>query len=281
MKNYTNLIHKILLEGEITKDRTGVGTRSIFGTRLEWDLSKGFPAITTKSLAWNAVVAELLWFLSGSSNIEDLRDRTHGAGSKKTTIWDANYEDQGKALGYKNGDLGPVYGHQWRNFNGVDQIAELVDSIKNGVYSGVHSRRNMVTAWNVADLPKMALPPCHHTFQVYVTPNKELSLMWHQRSVDTFLGLPFNIASYALLTHILAQLCGCTVGKLIFTGGDTHLYLNHMNAVAELLAREPKNSPTLNMPKFNTIERLLNLNSKEFKLNNYKHCGVIFAPMAK
>ena len=281
MKNYINLIHKILIEGVNTRDRTGVGTKSIFGTRLEWDLTKGFPAITTKSLAWNAVVSELLWFLSGSSNVEDLRTRTHGPNTNNFTIWDANYEEQGKALGYSNGDLGPVYGHQWRNFNGVDQIVELIQSIKNGKITGVHSRRNMVTAWNVAELPAMALPPCHHTFQVYVTPNNELSLMWHQRSVDTFLGLPFNIASYALLTHILADLCGCSVGKLIFTGGDTHIYSSHMIAIEELLTRKPKTFPTLSMPNFNTLEDLLKLNSRQFKLRNYTHCGVIFAPMAK
>jgi thymidylate synthase len=281
MKNYINLIHKILLEGTDAKDRTGVGTRSIFGTRLEWDLSKSFPAVTTKSLAWNAVVAELLWILSGSSNVEELRERTHGLDSNKFTIWDANYEQQGKALGYKNGNLGPVYGHQWRDFNGVDQIAELIESIKNGVYSGVHSRRNMVTAWNVSDLHKMALPPCHHTFQVYVTPDKKMSLMWHQRSVDTFLGLPFNIASYALLTHILAQLCGCTVDKLIFTGGDTHIYLNHMNAVGELLTRSPLKGPKLVLPKFNSLDTLLSLDSKRFKLDKYSNGGTITAPMAK
>lgn len=270
-----------MLDGVNTKDRTEVGTKSVFGTRLEWDLTKGFPAVTTKSLAWNAVVSELLWFLSGSSNVEDLRTRTHGPDTNKFTIWDANYEEQGKALGYTNGDLGPVYGHQWRNFNGVDQIVELIQSIKNGKSTGVHSRRNMVTAWNVAELPAMALPPCHHTFQVYVTPSNELSLMWHQRSVDTFLGLPFNIASYALLTHILAQLCGCTVSKLIFTGGDTHIYNNHMRAIEELLNRRPLKSPTILMPSFSSLEELLSLNSKEFKLENYQHGGVILAPMAK
>lgn len=177
MKNYLNLVHKIILEGDKVQDRTGVGTKSLFGTTLEWDLTKGFPATTCKTLAWRSVVSELLWFLSGSSNVEDLRTRLHGPNSSKGTIWDANYENQGKSLGYSKGELGPIYGSSWRNFGGVDQIQVLLDGLKNKP----HSRRHMVTAWNVPELDKMALPPCHHTFQVYVNSAKELSLMWHQR----------------------------------------------------------------------------------------------------
>ena len=280
MKNYLNLIHKIILEGEDSNDRTGVGTRSIFGTRMEWDLKKGFPATTCKTLAWKSVVSELLWFLSGSSNVEDLRTILHGENSDKRTIWDANYENQGKALGYEKGELGPVYGVQWRNFNGIDQIQVLIDSILEGNSTGTHSRRNMVTAWNVSELSKMTLPPCHHTFQVHVNAKKELSLMWHQRSVDVFLGLPFNIASYALLTHIFADITGCTVNKLIFTGGDTHIYKNHMTAISELIVRSPSKLPELVMPKIDTLEQALGCPIPRYTLKNYNPQGIIVAQMA-
>lgn len=280
MKNYLNLIHKVILEGEDSNDRTGVGTKSIFGTRMEWDLKKGFPAVTCKTLAWKSVVSELLWFLSGSSNLEDLRTRLHGYGTDKFTIWDANYENQGRALGYRNGDLGPVYGHQWRDFNGVDQIKNLITSILIGNATGVHSRRNIVTSWNVSDIPKMTLPPCHHTFQVHVTKNKELSLMWHQRSVDVFLGLPFNIASYALLTHILAKITNCTVGKLIFTGGNTHIYKNHMTAISELITRVPGTLPELVIPSLTDLDSALQSPIGDFVLKNYNPQGKIVAPMA-
>jgi len=280
MKNYLNLIHKIILEGEDSNDRTGVGTKSIFGTRMEWDLKKGFPAVTCKTLAWKSVVSELLWFLSGSSNLEHLRTRLHGYGSDKSTIWDANYKNQGRALGYTKGNLGPIYGHQWRNFNGIDQIKNLLMSIRMGNATGVHSRRNIVTAWNVPDIPHMTLPPCHHTFQVHVNKNKELSLMWHQRSVDVFLGLPFNIASYALLTHILAEITGCTVGNLIFTGGDTHIYKNHMVSIAELMERSPGLLPELVIPNLTDLDSVLQSPIENFKLNNYNPQGKIVAPMA-
>jgi len=542
VKNYINLINKILIEGEPTNDRTGVGTTSIFGTRLEWDLRRGFPAVTTKTLAWKSVVSELMWFLSGSSNIEDLRERRYGKGNEGATIWDANYENQGKALGYSDGELGPVYGNQFRvspykpttevieipirtfreknvdtpklelqtpekgfgeifntnNFGKVitlskvsevgaknsiykcqflntgsirdlsrpnlrsgtakdntqsqsrmdilkdcdvpeklynlwynmcsrcldplavsyehyggsgtkiqqswkvlsnfskdissvpgyynwlhepgyeidkdyfgantysasttiflessynknlakvrgntcykvtynkrtelilflkpfckehnlpaetvrcsikdklywsneevkielvnsskgklfrykmytDQIQQLIDSVKEGVSTGVHSRRNMVTAWNVSDLDKMALPPCHHTFQVHVNSKKELSLMWHQRSIDVFLGMPFNIASYALLTHILAKITGCTVGKLIFTGGDTHIYKNHYNAVSELVTRTPLRLPELELPEYDNLDSYLEDDISSFKLIGYTSGGALTAPMA-
>lgn len=280
MKNFINLVAKVASEGEPRLDRTGVGTKSIFGTNLKWDLKKGFPAVTTKSLAWKAVVGELLWFLSGSTNVEYLRYLTHGKGSNKPTIWDANYQEQALGLGYTNGELGPVYGKQWRNHSGVDQIQNLIDSILEGHKTGVYSRRMIVSAWNPAEIEHMALPPCHYAFEVYISNNKELSLMWHQRSVDIFLGLPFNIASYALLTHILAQITGCTVGTLKFTGGDTHVYNNHLNQVAELLNREPLSIPTLGLPEFTDLNELIDSPLGSIKLLNYRHAGKITAPMA-
>ena len=204
MQQYLKILTDVILLGEPRNDRTGTGTVSIFDSYAKFDLREGFPAVTTKRLAWKSVVGELLWFLSGSTNLHDLRVFTFGRDEGQWTIWTPNYEDQAISMGYDNGNLGPVYGKQWRKFGGRDQILELIEGLKNNP----HGRRHLVSAWNVAELDKMALPPCHYGFQCYVSNDGYLDLKWAQRSVDCFLGLPFNIASYALLTHILAKLTG-------------------------------------------------------------------------
>ena len=235
MKQYQDLIKDIFENGYETDDRTGTGTIALFGTKLRWDLTKGFPAVTTKKLAWNACIAELLWFISGSTNVNDLRLRTHGSLIQGKTIWDDNYENQAKDLGYHSGELGPIYGKQWRDFGGVDQLVETIDRIK----KIPTDRRQIVSAWNPAEINQMALPPCHMFYQFNVR-NGYLDLQWYQRSVDVFLGLPFNIASYAALTHIVAKMCNLIPGDLIFSGGNTHIYMNHVEQCKEILRREPK-----------------------------------------
>ncbi|ENV0654417.1 thymidylate synthase [Shigella sonnei] len=235
MKQYQDLIKDIFENGYETDDRTGTGTIALFGTKLRWDLTKGFPAVTTKKLAWNACIAELLWFISGSTNVNDLRLRTHGSLIQGKTIWDDNYENQAKDLGYHSGELGPIYGKQWRDFGGVDQLVETIDHIK----KLPTDRRQIVSAWNPAEINQMALPPCHMFYQFNVR-NGYLDLQWYQRSVDVFLGLPFNIASYAALTHIVAKMCNLIPGDLIFSGGNTHIYMNHTAQCKEILRREPK-----------------------------------------
>lgn len=280
MYSYQRLLETILSHGESTRDRTGVGTIAIFGAQMRWDLRKGFPAVTTKKLAWKAVVAELLWFMRGSTNVNDLRTLTHGKGSNKPTIWDANYQAQGKALGYKDGYLGPVYGKQWRDFGGVDQLANLIKNLRADMEQGTRGRRHLVTAWNPAELDKMTLPPCHYSFQVSLNSKNELSLMWNQRSVDAFLGLPFNIASYALLCHILASIIGASVGDLIFSGGDCHIYLDHLPQVQELLKRDPKELPMLVMPEILHLEHIYEVTAAQFKLDGYESHDTITAKMA-
>lgn len=235
MKQYQDLIKDIFENGYETDDRTGTGTIALFGTKLRWDLTKGFPAVTTKKLAWNACIAELLWFISGSTNVNDLRLRTHGSLIQGKTIWDDNYENQAKDLGYHSGELGPIYGKQWRDFGGVDQLVETIDRIK----KLPTDRRQIVSAWNPAEINQMALPPCHMFYQFNVR-NGYLDLQWYQRSVDVFLGLPFNIASYATLVHIVAKMCNLIPGDLIFSGGNTHIYMNHVEQCKEILRREPK-----------------------------------------
>ncbi|EPJ2511915.1 thymidylate synthase, partial [Salmonella enterica subsp. enterica serovar Bareilly] len=235
MKQYQYLINDILENGYETDDRTGTGTIALFGTKLRWDLSKGFPAVTTKKLAWKACIAELLWFMSGSTNVNDLRIRTHGSLIEGKTIWDDNYENQAKDLGYHSGELGPIYGKQWRDFGGVDQLVKTIDRIK----ALPNDRRQIVSAWNPAEINQMALPPCHMFYQFNVR-NGHLDLQWYQRSVDVFLGLPFNIASYAALTHIVAKMCNLIPGDLVFSGGNTHIYSNHVEQCKEVLRREPK-----------------------------------------
>lgn len=234
MKQYQDLIKDIFENGYETDDRTGTGTIALFGTKLRWDLTKGFPAVTTKKLAWKACIAELIWFLSGSTNVNDLRLIQHDSLIQGKTVWDENYENQAKDLGYHSGELGPIYGKQWRDFGGVDQIIEVVDRIK----KLPNDRRQIVSAWNPAELKYMALPPCHMFYQFNVR-NGYLDLQWYQRSVDVFLGLPFNIASYATLVHIVAKMCNLIPGDLIFSGGNTHIYMNHVEQCKEILRREP------------------------------------------
>jgi|TARA_B110000908_G_scaffold158090_1_gene198857 thymidylate synthase len=274
MHNLKTLIHNVLLEGESRGDRTGTGTTSVFGTRLEWDLSKGFPATTCKRLAWKSVVSELLWFLRGSTNVHELREILHGPDTYKFTIWDANYENQGKALGYSGGELGPVYGKQFHHEN---QLGKFIEGIK----TDPTSRRHLITLWNPSDIKDMALPPCHGiVIQANVGKNGTLDMQWYQRSVDSFLGLPFNIASYALFTHIIAKLTNLKVGKLIFVGGDTHIYNNHVDQCAEYISRTPLALPTLVMPDFTNLSEVQNASVHSFKLEGYESHGTIKADMS-
>lgn len=234
MHQYLTFLRHIRDHGTVKTDRTGVGTVSVFAYQMRFDLSKGFPLLTTKKLALRSIVHELLWFLSGDTNIRYLHDN-------KVTIWD-EWADS-------NGDLGPVYGKQWRAWETadgrvIDQMSELVKQIK----TNPDSRRLIINAWNVGDLAKMALPPCHLLFQFYVA-NKKLSCQLYQRSCDAFLGVPFNIASYALLTHMLAQQCDLGVGEFIWTGGDCHIYANHKEQVELQLSRVPFPLPMLHLKR--------------------------------
>lgn len=276
MKNYLNLLNKILTEGEETQDRTGTGTLSLFGEHLTFDLREKFPAVTTKTLAWNPCRAELKWFLEGSTNVERLRNLTHGVGVQKWCIWDPNYNDQAVNMGYENGELGPVYGKQWRNFGGVDQIAVLIDSLT----SDPKSRRHIVSAWNVGELSQMALPPCHMMMQFHVNNRGELSCHMYQRSVDSFLGLPFNIASYALLTHILAEICDYTVGDLHMSFGDVHIYTDHIDQCLDQVNRKPLELPTLLMPRFDTLDQFFSTDLSDFVLEGYESLGVLKGKMS-
>jgi thymidylate synthase len=282
MKQYLEALEHIMAYGEDVDDRTGVGTRCVFGYQMRFDLSKGFPATTTKKLAWKAVVSELLWFLEGSTNERRLAEILHGTTDpSKKTIWTANYEKQGKDLGYDNGYLGPIYGKQWRSWEtksskiGIDQIAKVIESIKNDP----DSRRHIVSAWNPAQIDNMTLPPCHTMFQFKVT-NGKLSCQLYQRSADMFLGVPFNIASYSLLIHMIAQICDLEVGEFIWTGGDCHIYQNHFDAVYEQLEREPDILPILQMPKFKTLDGLLDTKVDMYDLLSYNPMPSIKAPMA-
>lgn len=285
MKQYQDLIKDIFENGYETDDRTGTGTIALFGTKLRWDLTKGFPAVTTKKLAWKACIAELLWFLSGSTNVNDLRLIQHDSLIQGKTVWDENYENQAKDLGYHSGELGPIYGKQWRDFGGVDQIVEVIDRIK----KLPNDRRQIVSAWNPAELKQMALPPCHMFYQFNVR-NGYLDLQWYQRSVDVFLGLPFNIASYAALVHIVAKMCNLIPGDLIFSGGNTHIYMNHVEQCKEILRREPKELCELvigGLPyKFRhlstkeQLEYILKLRPKDFVLKGYESHPPIKGKMA-
>lgn len=278
MKEYVDLVSDVIANGRKKTDRTGVGTRSVFGRMLRFDLSKGFPATTCKRLAFLGVAGEALWFIQGSTNVEHLRKLTHGENSTKRTIWDANYEEQAINLGYSDGHLGPVYGKQWRAFgnkNPVDQLQKVIDQIK----SNPDSRRLLVVAWNPEDIDTMALPPCHYAFQFEVY-NGKLSLMWSQRSVDVGLGLPFNIASYALLVHIVADICGLSVGELIFSGADVHIYENHVDDLVEIFSRDIRPLPTLIMPKIESLSDLRGLTASDFHLANYNPHPAIKMPMA-
>lgn len=277
MNQYLEIVNKVLSEGIESSDRTGVGTLRIFGAQARWNLQEGFPATTTKRLAFRPCKHELQWFLSGSTNVEELRAMTWGEGSNKKTIWDDNYNEQAKDLGYEGGYLGPIYGKQWRDFGGVDQIQKVIDQIKNNP----DDRGIIVSAWNPVDLDAMALRPCHCFFQFVVIDGK-LSLQWYQRSVDVFLGLPFNIASYALLVHIIASICDLEVGELVWTGGDVHIYKNAIQQSYELLSplRKPLPLPTLEMPKVNSLLDLDQTFFDSIKLKDYNSHGKLTAEMA-
>lgn len=287
MKQYLTALEYILANGEDRQDRTGVGTKSVFGYQMRFDLQEGFPAVTTKKLAWKSVVSELLWFIEGSSDERRLAeihyDKPREELVGKTTIWTANADKQGQDLGYINTDtikeLGPVYGVQWRNWNArghhVDQLVELVK----GLHTDPYSRRHILSAWNVGEIDRMALPPCHAFAQFYVQDNK-LSCQLYQRSADMFLGVPFNIASYSLLTHILAQILKMRVGEFIWTGGDCHIYSNHIEAVELQIKREPDQLPQLHMPAFENLGDVLDSKPEDFVLLGYKPQESIKAPMA-
>lgn len=277
MQQYLEAIQCIMDNGQDVSDRTGVGTRTIFGYQMRFNLIESFPAVTTKKLAWKSVVGELLWFLEGSTSDFRLAEITHGD-KTKNTIWTANANKQGKALGYTDGELGPVYGSQWRNFNGdgVDQIKTIIHQIKNDP----DSRRIILSAWNPSQIDQMTLPPCHTMCQFRVI-NGTLSCQLYQRSADMFLGVPFNIASYSLLTHMLAQICNLRVGEFIWTGGDCHIYNNHFDQVQQQLERTPKDKkPLLQMPEFTTLEELLATKTSDYKLAGYDPMPSIKAPMA-
>ena len=263
MRQYLDLLQLILDEGVAQQDRTGVGTRSVFGHQMRFDLSRGFPLLTTKKLHIRSILIELLWFLKGDTNVGWLKEN-------KVSIWD-EWADE-------NGELGPVYGYQWRSWPApdgrkFDQIRDLVDRIR----ENPDSRRLIVSAWNVADLDRMALPPCHLLFQFYVAQGR-LSCQLYQRSADVFLGVPFNIASYALLIHMMAQQTGLTPGELIWTGGDCHLYLNHLEQAQQQLAREPFPLPRLVIKR--KPESLLDYKFEDFEIEGYEAHASIKAPIA-
>ena len=283
MKTYLNALGHILANGKVKEDRTGTGTKGVFGYQMHFDLEKGFPAVTTKTLAWKSVVSELLWLLEGSTDERRLAERRYGLPREeligKTTIWTANADNQGKAMGYENTDtvkeLGPVYGKQWRDCDGIDQIAEIIAQIK----ADPDSRRIILDSWNVSEICQMALPPCHTLAQFYVAEGK-LSCQLYQRSADMFLGVPFNIASYSLLTHILASITGLKVGEFVWTGGDCHIYNNHMPQVLQQMSRKPAKSPVLVMPEFASLEEVLNSSIEDYALENYAPLPTIKAEMA-
>lgn len=262
MQQYHDLLKRIKNEGIDKSDRTGVGTRSVFGDQRRYNLGEGFPAVTTKRLHFKSIVHELLWFLTGDTNIKYLNERG-------VTIWD-EWAD-------KNGNLGPVYGKQWRSWETadgrtVDQIKGVVEQIK----INPDSRRLIVSAWNPGDVDKMALPPCHLLFQFYVADGK-LSCQMYQRSADTFLGVPFNIASYALLTHMIARVTGLDVGEFVHTIGDAHIYRNHFTQVDTQLSREPRPLPKLVLPKKDILEDFI---YEDFLIEGYNPHPAIKAPIA-
>ena len=287
MKQYLDALQHIFDNGEEVTDRTGVGTKSVFGYQMRFNLQDGFPAVTTKRLAWKSVVGELLWFLEGSTDERRLAELTYGESRSelvdKTTIWTANADKQGVDLGYINTTLtkhlGPVYGAQWRNFNGehpkCDQITNIISEIKNNP----DSRRIILSAWNPLQIEQMALPPCHTMAQFRVM-NGKLNCQLYQRSADMFLGVPFNIASYSLLTHMLAHICELKAGEFVWTGGDCHIYMNHLEQVQEQLTRDERKLPYLFMPPFCDLETLLNTRTSDYKLIGYDPMPSIKAPMA-
>ena len=287
MKQYLELLDYILRHGEDRGDRTGTGVISSFGHQIRFNLEDGFPAVTTKSLAWKGVVSELLWFLEGSDDERRLaeirfqKDRSELTDlSKFSTIWTDNADNQGIELGYENTEttkkLGPVYGVQWRNWGGVDQIAKLITDLQ----SNPNGRRHILSAWNVEKLDSMALPPCHVMSQFYVSKSGRLSCQMYQRSADMFLGVPFNIASYALLQSIIANILNLIPGEFVHTFGDAHIYKNSIEQVKEQLTREPKKLPKLMMPNLESINALKNCTVNDFVLEGYESHSALKAPMA-
>ena len=303
---YLNVLYEIINHGTDKSDRTGTGTKSIFGYQIIHDMKSGFPLLTTKKMAWKSVVTELLWFLRGDTNIKFLHDNN-------CHIWDGDYEKSGRT----DGELGPIYGKQWRswdveysfdNRSSIDQIANLINELK----TNPDSRRLMVNAWNVGELDQMVLPPCHYGFQVYTRelsmsekelwyknnninpnepwypnfPTRAISLMWNQRSVDTFLGLPFNIASYALLLEIIAKEVNMIPDELIGSLGDVHLYNNHIEQAKEQLTREPLELPKLSIndefwnPEISIIEQIQHIKLDDFQVLNYQSHPAIKAPLS-
>ena len=298
MKQYLDLLTRIKTEGAVKTDRTGTGTKSVFGHQMRFDLSQGFPLLTTKKVFLKGIIHELLWFLNGDTNIKYLVDngvhiwdndayRYYNELCVKEGVLPVTMEEFLRAAqegidspieGYKFGDLNHVYGYQWRSWprpNGeaIDQIQQAVNLIKNNP----DSRRIIVSAWNVADVEKMALPPCHTLFQFYVA-NGKLSCMLYQRSADTFLGVPFNIASYALLTMMMAQVCGLEAGEFVHTLGDTHLYLNHLEQVDEQLSRTPRTLPTIHLNP--DVKSIFDFKFEDFTLEGYDPYPTIKAPMS-
>ena len=302
MKQYLELLKDILNNGETKDDRTGTGTISVFGRNLRFDLRRGFPAVTTKKLAWKACVGELLWFIEGSRDERRLAELTHGTREGVATIWTPNAQaSYWKPKAKFEGDLGRVYGVQWRHWltpvshksevfmdefgvtynrkgsvhhKEIDQLKNLIEGIK----QDPNGRRHILTAWNPGELDQMALPPCHVMCQFYVNKNRELSCHMYQRSVDVYLGLPFNIASYALLTHLIAQVCDLNVGELVISTGDTHIYQNHVEQVNEQMSREPYQLPTLWLNP--EIKDINNFKMDDIKLIDYQSHGQLKAPMA-
>jgi thymidylate synthase len=263
LKNYLTLLQHILDQGVHRTDRTGIGTQSIFGYQMRFDLAQGFPLVTTKKIHLKSVIYELLWFLQGDVNIKYLNDH-------QVTIWNEWADAQG--------DLGPIYGYQWRSWptadgKYIDQLAEVIAQIKRNPYS----RRLLVSAWTVGELAKMALPPCHALFQFYVANNK-LSCQLYQRSADVFLGVPFNIASYSLLTMMIAQACNLELGEFIHTLGDAHLYHNHIDQAKLQLSREPKPLPTITLNA--AVKNIFDFQYEDFTLEHYNPHPPINAPIA-
>lgn len=302
MKQYLDLLQDILTNGEEKDDRTGTGTISVFGRSLRFDLRGSFPAVTTKKLAWRACKGELLWFLEGSSDERRLAEITHGTSEGTTTIWTPNaLAPYWKPKAKFEGDLGRVYGVQWRkwqtpvehaqetfkdefgsqyNRGGAYHVKET-DQVKNlieGLKKDPNGRRHIINAWNAGELDQMGLPPCHVMSQFYVNKKNELSCHMYQRSVDVFLGLPFNIASYALLTHMIAQVCGMGVGELIISTGDTHIYKDHIEQVKEQLTRTPLEAPTLELNS--AVMDIDQFDMDDIQLRNYKSMDSIKAKMA-
>lgn len=308
MKQYLDLLNDVLENGIYKDDRTKVGTVSVFGRQIRFKMSDGFPAVTTKTLYWKSVVSELLWFLEGSTNEHRLaeikNDNKHYdelTYEQKHTIWTENYDYQGRALGYTDGELGNIYGKQWRRYSSaveirdrlrgskdlynvyylnkdIDQISDVIEQIKNNP----NSRRLIVSAWNPGDLSNMTLPPCHYSFQFYVD-GDNLSLMWNQRSCDVGCGLPFNIASYALLLNIVARITSKIPYELIGSIGDCHVYKNHIEPLKEQLTRTPHKLPTLELPDadYSNIDTFLkSVKTSDFKLKDYIHDESIKLKMA-